>query len=148
MNYRYYCHSRPPEFGAVPRDHSAVNHYGSRCAVTGLHDQRPMWGWVEYDHRLTFADIRNYELIPADQMEDDFYSIYQAVGYDVRETCLRIASWWAMLPPHAVYPWKLVEEGQAMLRIKAEFPSIVDAIARLGVYAGDADLIPFEKPDR
>lgn len=65
--YRYYCPQRPPMPGAVPgKGIVEVKYNDDRSMMEGC--QRPAWGWVEYDHELTAKEVRDYELIPAEDL--------------------------------------------------------------------------------
>ena len=63
--YRYYCKTRPPMIGGIPQ--------GGILIDAAMFDERQYvpeidgmaWGWVEYDHPLTAAEIADYELTSA-----------------------------------------------------------------------------------
>lgn len=62
--FRYYLPYRPPMPGAIPKD-GIVQMFSAdhRKKMDGC--DRPVWGWVEYDRKLTRKEIDDYELIPA-----------------------------------------------------------------------------------
>lgn len=65
MNYRYYCPARPPEPGAVPPGAVRVEYAdedGYMMDEEGT--SHAAWGFVEYDRKLTDAEIDRYELDP------------------------------------------------------------------------------------
>lgn len=61
MVYRYYCLFRPPDLGAVPRGFWNVESFGERRECREADCQA--WGYVEYKHELTRAEIVDYELL-------------------------------------------------------------------------------------
>lgn len=68
MSYRYYCIFRPPMLGAVPRGFDGMQDFGERVYVPEI--ERQAWGWVEYRHPLTDAQIADYELIPMQPLDN------------------------------------------------------------------------------
>lgn len=64
--YRYYMPYRPPMPGAMPKD-GIVRMFAqeSRAKMEGCN--RPVWGWVEYDRKLTAKEISDYELIEGEE---------------------------------------------------------------------------------
>lgn len=69
MNNRYYCIFRPPMPGAIPHGACAMESFDVRSYVPEI--ERLAWGWVEYKHPLTDAQIADYELVPAPMEVDE-----------------------------------------------------------------------------
>lgn len=62
MIYRYYCPYRPPAPGAVPRGAVRVVFSDDEFMTDEEGYVHRAWGFVEYDHKLTDAEIYDYEL--------------------------------------------------------------------------------------
>lgn len=63
MTYRYYCPMRPPGPGAIPRGATRIDYAGDDGTLVDEEGHViEAWGMVEYDHRLTDAEIVAYEL--------------------------------------------------------------------------------------
>ena len=67
MVYRYYTLYRPPMPGAIPRGAINVQTMGSRPYIPEI--GHSAWGIVDYERRLTAAEIRQYELAPANMIQ-------------------------------------------------------------------------------
>lgn len=68
--YRYYCIMRPPMIVGVP--HSRILQ-DARCFEERRYIpeiDRMAWGYVEYAHELSFAEVRDYELIAAPREDE------------------------------------------------------------------------------
>lgn len=61
--YRYFLPYRPPMPGAMPKE-GIVEMFAQdqRQKMNGC--DRPVWGWVQYDRKLTDKEVSDYELIP------------------------------------------------------------------------------------
>ncbi len=64
MIYRYFCLHRPPSLGPIPDGATNVISFRGRMNITDTRKgvNYEAWGFIEYDHRLSPDDIRNYEL--------------------------------------------------------------------------------------
>ena len=62
--YRYYCLLRPVGPGAVPPGFCDWGECAPEKVIPEI--GRGAWGWVEYEHQLTFFEIAEYELAPAE----------------------------------------------------------------------------------
>lgn len=65
--YRYYTLCRPPMLGGIPKGAIAVCAWGSRPFVPEIN--RSAWGTVDYSRQLTPEEIRDYELMPANVVQ-------------------------------------------------------------------------------
>lgn len=65
--YRYYTLCRPPMPGGIPKGAIAVCAWGSRLFVPEIN--RSAWGTVDYSRQLTPEEIRDYELMPANVVQ-------------------------------------------------------------------------------
>lgn len=61
--YSYLTLRRPPMPGGIPKGAIAVCAWDSRPFVPEIN--RPAWGTVDYSRQLTPEEIRDYELMPA-----------------------------------------------------------------------------------
>lgn len=59
--YRYYCLYRPPMPGTIPRGMVHIEDFGERRKVQQIN--REVWGYVEYEHRLSKQEVDDYELV-------------------------------------------------------------------------------------
>ena len=61
--YRYYCIMRPPLISNIPNEKNLIDcmEFEERRYVPEI--DRMAWGWVEYEHELTFCEVYDYELI-------------------------------------------------------------------------------------
>lgn len=60
--YRYYTPMRPPMLGAIPKQGLQDVHVCDRRElVAGC--QRPVWGWADYDRKLTAQELFDYEMV-------------------------------------------------------------------------------------
>ena len=72
-NRRYYFINRPPFIGTHPKGAVALESWQPKQSVPEI----PDWtfhGWVEYDFRLPYSMIWEYELYPADETELVLYN--------------------------------------------------------------------------
>ncbi|MBK9497282.1 MAG: hypothetical protein IPO08_22740 [Xanthomonadales bacterium] len=74
---RYYAPNRPDYF---PAGHAALSTWWQAELIPGC--DLSAHGWAEYAARLTFAQIRKFELRPADQVELAEYAFWQYGNYD------------------------------------------------------------------
>lgn len=65
--YRYYTLYRPPAPGAVPSGFVNAQIWGSRPFVPEIN--RTAWGTVDYAQPLTQRQISDYELLPANMLQ-------------------------------------------------------------------------------
>lgn len=61
--HRYYCLQRPPAPGTIPRGVINIEYWDARPFVSEINHHA--WGYVEYERKLTDAEISDYELAPA-----------------------------------------------------------------------------------
>jgi hypothetical protein len=48
----------------------------------GLPDQRVAYGFIEYEERLSWADLKKYNMLPFDYAESLLFDLWQALGED------------------------------------------------------------------
>ena len=65
--YRYYTLYRPPMPGGIPHGAVNVQTLGSRPYFSEV--GHTVWGYVDYDRMLTPKEIRDYELAPANTVQ-------------------------------------------------------------------------------
>lgn len=59
---RYYSTQRPIVPGSVPGDGlTEIHNFDDKTFCPAI--EREAWGWAEYDHALTAADVERYELV-------------------------------------------------------------------------------------
>lgn len=60
--YRYYTTSRPPMPGGIPKDGLVgIKAFEARTYIPSL--GREVWGFADYKHPLTDAEVSEYELL-------------------------------------------------------------------------------------
>ena len=65
--YRYYTLYRPPMKGGIPEGFVDIRVMGSRPYIEEI--GHTAWGYVDYDRMLTRQEIRQYELAPANMVQ-------------------------------------------------------------------------------
>lgn len=59
---RYYSTQRPIAPGSVPGDGlTDIHNFDDKTYCPAI--EREAWGWAEYDHALTAAEVERYELV-------------------------------------------------------------------------------------
>ena len=64
---QHYTLYRPPMPGSIPKGAIAVSTWGSRPFIPEIN--RSAWGTVDYSRQLTPEEMRNYELMPANVVQ-------------------------------------------------------------------------------
>jgi len=68
---KYYSTQRPIAPGSFPKQEGnkvlEIHNFDSREYVEAI--DRMAWGWIEYEHRLDYFDMRKYELTPLPERE-------------------------------------------------------------------------------
>lgn len=65
--YRYYTLYRPPMPGGIPAGAVNVQTMGSRPYIPEI--GHSAWGYADYDRVLTQKEIRDFELAPANMIQ-------------------------------------------------------------------------------
>jgi hypothetical protein len=61
--YTYFLRERPPTPGAIPKE-GLIEVYEYPHPIYDPMDQHMIYGYANYDRRLTKDEIRQYELLP------------------------------------------------------------------------------------
>ncbi len=84
---RYWYLNRPPAYGHQPD--GFVNREGGLPSKEWVTSTGPLWsfGFVEYDRKLTFDEVYQWELTPDNPVEWAHYQFWQFANSDVRDQC-------------------------------------------------------------